>query len=59
MLYLLTCYRGSKDRIGVVIAAYMHYSNICGSADQALDRFAMSRYLEDKVGDLEQPSHKR
>ncbi|XP_021929255.1 tensin-2 isoform X5 [Zootermopsis nevadensis] len=51
--------RGSKDRIGVVIAAYMHYSSICGSADQALDRFAMSRYLEDKVGDLEQPSHKR
>jgi hypothetical protein len=54
-----TCYRGSKDRIGVVVAAYMHYSSICGSADQALDRFAMSRYLEDKVGDLEQPSHKR
>ncbi|XP_023717089.1 tensin-1 isoform X4 [Cryptotermes secundus] len=51
--------RGSKDRIGVVIAAYMHYTSICGSADQALDRFAMSQYLEDKVGDLEQPSHKR
>jgi tensin len=42
-----------------VIAAYMHYTTICGSADQALDRFAMSQYLEDKVGDLEQPSHKR
>ncbi|XP_067001379.2 tensin-3 isoform X3 [Anabrus simplex] len=51
--------RGSKDRIGVVIAAYMHYSSICGSADQALDRFAMARFLDDKIGDLEQPSHKR
>jgi tensin len=56
---MFTCSRGSKDRIGVVIAAYMHYTSICGSADQALDRFAMSQYLEDKVGDLEQPSHKR
>nr|CAD7574658.1 unnamed protein product [Timema californicum] len=52
-------YLGSKERIGVVIAAYMHYSNICGSADQALDRFAMSRFLNDKIGELEQPSHKR
>nr|CAD7453782.1 unnamed protein product [Timema tahoe] len=51
--------RGSKERIGVVIAAYMHYSNICGSADQALDRFAMGRFLNDKIGELEQPSHKR
>ncbi|KAK7865077.1 hypothetical protein R5R35_014617 [Gryllus longicercus] len=51
--------RGSKDRIGVVVAAYMHYSSICGSADQALDRYAMARFLEDKVGDLEHPSHKR
>nr|CAD7445490.1 unnamed protein product [Timema bartmani] len=37
----------------------MHYSNICGSADQALDRFAMGRFLNDKIGELEQPSHKR
>jgi tensin len=51
--------RGSQERIGVVVAAYMHYSNICGSADQALDRFAMKRYLDDKIGDLDQPSHKR
>ncbi|XP_075211677.1 focal adhesion protein tensin isoform X4 [Lycorma delicatula] len=51
--------RGNKERIGVVVAAYMHYSNICGSADQALDRFAMKRFLDDKIGDLEQPSHRR
>ncbi|XP_039278903.1 tensin-1 [Nilaparvata lugens] len=51
--------RGQKERIGVVVAAYMHYSNICGSADQALDRFAMKRFLDDKIGDFEQPSHRR
>lgn len=51
--------KGSRDRIGVVIAAYMHYSNICGSADQALDRFAMKRFLDDKIGDFDQPSHRR
>ena len=50
-------HRGSRDRIGVVIAAYMHYSNICGSADQALDRFAMKRFLDDKIADFDQPSH--
>jgi len=58
-LVLRTCFRGSCERIGVVVAAFMHYSSICGSADQALDRFAMRRYLDDKVGDLEQPSNKR
>ncbi|XP_034231429.1 tensin-1 [Thrips palmi] len=51
--------RGSKDRIGVVVAAYMHYSHICGGADQALDRFAMKRFLQDQVQDVEQPSHRR
>ncbi|XP_063242064.1 tensin-1 isoform X3 [Bacillus rossius redtenbacheri] len=51
--------RGCKERIGVVVAAYMHYSSICGSADQALDRFAMARFLSDKIGDLQQPSHRR
>ncbi|KAI5743355.1 hypothetical protein M8J77_017223 [Diaphorina citri] len=51
--------RGNKDRIGVVVSAYMHYSNICGTADQALDRFAMKRFLDDKIGDLDFPSYKR
>lgn len=51
--------RGSKDRISVVVAAYMHYSHICGGADQALDRFAMKRFLQDQVEDVEQPSHRR
>ncbi|KAJ1519994.1 hypothetical protein ONE63_004226 [Megalurothrips usitatus] len=51
--------RGSKDRIGVVVAAYMHYSHICGGDDQALDRFAMKRFLQDQVEDVDQPSHRR
>uniref|UniRef100_A0A8C7Y0Q5 C2 tensin-type domain-containing protein n=1 Tax=Oryzias sinensis TaxID=183150 RepID=A0A8C7Y0Q5_9TELE len=37
----------------------MHYSNISASADQALDRFAMKRFYEDKVLPVGQPSQKR
>ncbi|XP_017780364.1 PREDICTED: tensin, partial [Nicrophorus vespilloides] len=51
--------RGSKDRLGVIVAAYMHYSNICGNAEQALDRFSMRRFLEDNIGPLQLPSNKR
>ncbi|XP_066902260.1 tensin-2 isoform X3 [Halyomorpha halys] len=51
--------RGERERIGVVVAAYMHYSSICGSPEQALDRFAMKRYLDHKIGDLDLPSNKR
>uniref|UniRef100_A0A146LA02 Tensin n=2 Tax=Lygus hesperus TaxID=30085 RepID=A0A146LA02_LYGHE len=51
--------RGNRERIGVIVAAYMHYSSICGSPEQALDRFAMKRYLDHKVGDLELPSNRR
>uniref|UniRef100_A0A8C5QTI2 Tensin 1 n=1 Tax=Leptobrachium leishanense TaxID=445787 RepID=A0A8C5QTI2_9ANUR len=51
--------KGNRGRTGVVIAAYMHYSNISASADQALDRFAMRRFYEDKVLPVCQPSQKR
>ncbi|KAG9477577.1 hypothetical protein GDO78_002786 [Eleutherodactylus coqui] len=51
--------RGNRGRTGVVVAAYMHYSNISASADQALDRFAMRRFYEDKVLPVGQPSQKR
>ncbi|XP_069472917.1 tensin-1 isoform X3 [Ambystoma mexicanum] len=51
--------KGNRGRTGVVIAAYMHYSNISASADQALDRFAMKRFYEDKVLPVGQPSQKR
>ncbi|KAK0162533.1 hypothetical protein PV327_006304 [Microctonus hyperodae] len=51
--------RGSKERVGVAISAYMNYSNICGSRDQALDRYAMRKFLDDKIGPLRVPSHRR
>ncbi|GFS81813.1 tensin-3 [Nephila pilipes] len=51
--------KGDKGRAGIVIAAYMHYSNICASADQALDRFAMKQFFDDKLADSMQPSQKR
>ncbi|XP_026827211.1 tensin-3 isoform X1 [Ooceraea biroi] len=51
--------RGSKERLGVAVSAYMNYSSICGGRDQALDRFAMRRFLDDKIGLLQVPSHRR
>ncbi|XP_043794762.1 tensin-3 isoform X10 [Apis laboriosa] len=51
--------RGSKERLGVAVSAYMNYSSICGGRDQALDRFAMRRFLDDKIGSLQVPSHRR
>ncbi|KAG2458389.1 DESP protein, partial [Polypterus senegalus] len=50
--------RGGKGRIGVVISSYMHFTNISASADQALDRFAMRKFYDDKVSALMQPSQK-
>lgn len=51
--------KGDKGRAGVVVAAYMHYSNICASADHALDRFAMKQFYDDKLSSYMQPSQKR
>ncbi|XP_018123037.1 tensin-3 isoform X2 [Xenopus laevis] len=51
--------RGERGRIGVVISSYMHFTNISASADQALDRFAMKKFIDDKVSVLIQPSQKR
>ncbi|XP_019587166.2 tensin-3 isoform X2 [Rhinolophus sinicus] len=51
--------RGGKGRIGVVVSSYMHFTNVSASADQALDRFAMKKYYDDKVSALMQPSQKR
>lgn len=55
----LVIFSGNKDKLGIVVAAYMHYSSICGTADQALDRFSMRRFLDDSVGPLQLPSNKR
>uniref|UniRef100_A0A6Q2X6Y9 Tensin 3 n=1 Tax=Esox lucius TaxID=8010 RepID=A0A6Q2X6Y9_ESOLU len=41
--------RGGKGRIGVVISSFVHFTDISASADQALDRFAMRKYYDDKV----------
>ncbi|XP_027760477.1 tensin-3 isoform X8 [Empidonax traillii] len=51
--------RGGKGRIGVVISSYMHFINVSASADQALDRFAMKKFFDDKVSALMQPSQRR
>ncbi|KAJ8276851.1 hypothetical protein GJAV_G00068620 [Gymnothorax javanicus] len=51
--------RGGKDRIGVIISSYVYFTNISASADQALDRFAMRKFYDDKVSGLMTPSQKR
>ncbi|XP_038608034.1 tensin-2 isoform X2 [Tachyglossus aculeatus] len=51
--------RGNKGKTGVIVAAYMHYSNISASADQALGTLAMHKFCEDKVAAALQPSQRR
>ncbi|KAH9523954.1 Tensin-1 [Bulinus truncatus] len=51
--------KGGRSRLASVIAAYLHYSNICASADQALDRFAMKRFYDEKLGGVTLPSQRR
>ncbi|KAM8850493.1 tensin-3-like isoform 2-T2 [Spinachia spinachia] len=51
--------RGGKGRIGVVISSFVHFTDVSASADQALDRFAMRKYYDDKVSALTTPSQKR
>ncbi|KAG8003380.1 Tensin-3 [Nibea albiflora] len=51
--------RGEKGRLGVLVASYIHYSNITASADLSLDHFAMRRFYSDKLSTLMTPSQKR
>ncbi|XP_019133056.2 tensin-3 isoform X2 [Larimichthys crocea] len=51
--------RGEKGRLGVLVASYIHYSNITASADLSLDYFAMRRFYNDKLSALMTPSQKR
>uniref|UniRef100_H3BZQ3 Tensin 3 n=1 Tax=Tetraodon nigroviridis TaxID=99883 RepID=H3BZQ3_TETNG len=51
--------RGGKGRIGVVISSFVNFTEVSASADQALDRFAMRKYHDDKVSALMTPSQKR
>ncbi|KAL3210971.1 hypothetical protein MRX96_036800 [Rhipicephalus microplus] len=51
--------KGDKGRVGVVLAAYLHYTSICASDNQALDRLTMRRYYEDKLYSSMHPSQRR
>ncbi|XP_064475159.1 tensin-1-like isoform X4 [Ornithodoros turicata] len=51
--------KGDKGRIGVVLAAYLHYTSMCASDDKALDRFTMKRFFDDKLYYTMHPSQKR
>ncbi|XP_062279673.1 tensin-3-like isoform X2 [Scomber scombrus] len=51
--------RGGKGRIGVLVASYIHFSNMPASADLSLDHFAMRRFYSDKLSALMTPSQKR
>ncbi|XP_051735764.1 tensin-3-like isoform X3 [Ctenopharyngodon idella] len=51
--------RGGKGRIGVIISSFVHFTDVSASADQALDRFAMRKFYDDKVSALMTPSQKR
>ncbi|XP_069509721.1 tensin-2 isoform X2 [Ambystoma mexicanum] len=51
--------KGNKGKTGVIVAAYMHYSKISASADQALSTLAMRKFCEDKVAPSLQPSQSR
>uniref|UniRef100_A0A8C9SMY3 Tensin 3 n=1 Tax=Scleropages formosus TaxID=113540 RepID=A0A8C9SMY3_SCLFO len=51
--------RGGKGRIGVVISSFVHFTDISASANQALERFTMRKFYDDKVSTLMSPSQKR
>ncbi|KAA8589359.1 hypothetical protein FQN60_012724 [Etheostoma spectabile] len=50
---------GGKGRLGVLVASYIHFSNMSASADLSLDHFAMRRFYNDKLSSLMTPSQKR
>uniref|UniRef100_A0A3Q3MEW5 Tensin 3 n=1 Tax=Mastacembelus armatus TaxID=205130 RepID=A0A3Q3MEW5_9TELE len=51
--------RGGKGRLGVLVASYIHFTNMSASADLSLDHFAMRRFCNDKLSALMTPSQKR
>ncbi|XP_066469967.1 tensin-2 isoform X4 [Tiliqua scincoides] len=51
--------KGNKGKTGVIVAAYMYFSKISASADQALSTLTMRKFCEDKVAASLQPSQKR
>ncbi|KAM4738567.1 tensin-3-like [Anableps anableps] len=55
---LLHC-RGDRGQLGVLLASYIHFSNMSASADLSLDHFAMRKFYNDKLSALMIPSQKR
>lgn len=51
--------KGSKGKLGVIVSAYMHYSEISAGADQALATLTMQKFCEDKMVSELQPSQRR
>ncbi|XP_023671430.2 tensin-3-like isoform X1 [Paramormyrops kingsleyae] len=51
--------RGGKGRIGVITSSFVHFTEVSASADQALERFAMRKFYDDKVSPMMTPSQKR
>ena len=69
----LLFFRGSYQRLGTAVAAFLQYQRICSSFSngyssetseatrnwQDLDIYSMKKFLEDLIGPLTVPSHKR
>ncbi|XP_029004901.1 tensin-3 isoform X2 [Betta splendens] len=51
--------RGAKGRLGVLVASYIHFTNMSASAGLSLDHFAMRRFYNDKLSAAMTPSQKR
>ncbi|XP_041862669.1 tensin-3 [Melanotaenia boesemani] len=51
--------RGGKGQLGVLVASYIHFSNMSASPDLCLDHFAMRRFYNDKLSAVMTPSQKR
>ncbi|KAK5603607.1 hypothetical protein CRENBAI_003901 [Crenichthys baileyi] len=51
--------RGDRGRLGVLVASYIHFTNMSASADLSLDHFAMRKFYNDKLSTLMIPSQKR
>ncbi|XP_038047142.1 tensin-like isoform X4 [Patiria miniata] len=51
--------KGGRGPIGVVVLAYMNYINITSSAETAMDRYAMKRFMEAKTESSMHPSQHR
>ncbi|XP_043984133.1 tensin-3 isoform X2 [Gambusia affinis] len=57
-ILVLHC-RGDMGRLGVLLASYIHFSNMSASADLSLDHFAMRKFYNDKLSAQMIPSQKR